>query len=226
MVKRIFLLCISAVFFLYGCAVQTQAQKDAELIQKRITEAKQNSTLCWESVAQTGPGVLVGKEIMIFDDSSPNKFDLLSSKAKLRDNQKKALKEYLQDSSKCRQVILQGLSGLPFVPVFSKYFNSMDLIYANLLSGEMNIGDANKAKKEAMQALNDGINLADAEIKKTLDASHNNEMSGRRAAAAAYLNYSLQQQQLQQQQQMINSINRPINTNCTRLGNTTNCTSY
>ena len=58
-------------------------------------------------------------------------------------------------------------------------------------------------------------------------AARNQQELAQRAAAAQAIAASMQQQQIiNQNQQMINSINRPVMTNCTHIGISTNCTSY
>jgi hypothetical protein len=59
-----------------------------------------------------------------------------------------------------------------------------------------------------------------------LDARNRQELAQRAVAAQAFSNSMYQQQLINQNQQMINAVNRPVVTNCSQMGFSTNCTSH
>jgi vacuolar-type H+-ATPase subunit E/Vma4 len=56
-------------------------------------------------------------------------------------------------------------------------------------------------------------------IQANLEASHQQELAQRQAAATAMAQYY-------QNQQLINAVSRPVTTNCNRFGSMVNCTTY
>ena len=86
------------------------------------------------------------ESVLYIDDENPNKINLLSSNQKITNEQKRLLTEYLSAVNKCRRPSLSNLAAYPKVIYEIKSFNNeRDIIYANLLSKKVSIGQANKS---------------------------------------------------------------------------------
>lgn len=236
------ILLIGIAMLLSGCETtkpnKSQAQYEQERISAQINSANEKTKICIDEAKMDAQVQKFYEEIIFETDTSPNKFTLITKKEKLNYEQKETLKQSVAVIAKCRQIMINGLGGIPFQTVTLKYYNATDAIYIKMLKDEISIGSANeeKAKFTAIHR----TDWADTwtEIHNRLRAMHDAEMQGRRQAAAAMMPLLMQQQQNQQfqqqmlyQQQMQNiNNNRPIltspsTTNCTTYGNQTNCTS-
>lgn len=178
---------------------------------------------------------IVDQEILVRNDSAPNKLELLSSTAKMTPKQKKALLDLLTAAGSCRKALTDGLSGYPSIlaAVNSRYGDN-DITYSKLISRKITIGDANQEmaqtfirySKEYNAATGSLDNQFNAQINREYQAAQAEEMQ-RRAIAAQYL---MNQQAINAAQQINNqnqiNNNRPRNTSCNRYGNTIDCTTY
>lgn len=116
-------------------------------VAEQVRRGTQVASDCSKNHRETPSGKIV-ESFIIFNDNQANKYDLLSSKAKLNESQKKAFKLYLSDIDKCRNLFLDAYKGLPDQPIIKKDYAFRDVIYGKLLSGQMTIGDANTAINE------------------------------------------------------------------------------
>ena len=163
----------------YQAPAQTQAQIQTSQIQSRIRSGNAASAECNKAARATPAGEIVVKNILVTDEAQPNKFDLLSSKARLNEAQKKALKEFLAAISACRQKRLDGLAGTPSQSIQSKANADKDLVYTKLLTGQMTVGDANLAIKQINMQVNDAFKAASDAHNKQLQAQSNAEIANR-----------------------------------------------
>ncbi|BDT74878.1 hypothetical protein PKF022_05430 [Polynucleobacter sp. KF022] len=116
--------------------------------QNQMTLANKAYSDCGKQNRETPSGKIVTSSILVSSDAQPNKLELLSSKSKLNESQKKAFKQFLSDTNRCRNMRLDDLKGTPYLSLVQKDFASKDVIYGKLLSGQMAIGDANAALKQ------------------------------------------------------------------------------
>lgn len=182
---------------------------------------------------------IVNKQVYVEKDDSPNKLELMSSNAKLNEKQKTALLEVISASQKCRSGIKSDLSSFPTLSiVYENFYGDLDIVHAQLLSKKITIGEANtqkaqlqsKAKSAYTAATSNLDNQFNSAISQEQQARQADEMQ-RRALASQYL---MNQQAINAQQNIANqqmlqnqqNNNRVINTNCTRMGNSVNCSSY
>jgi hypothetical protein len=239
---RKFVVIASAVMLMSGCETtepkKSQAQYEQERISSQLASTNEATKNCIEEAKKDVNIKRFYEEMMYENDTSPNKFALITTKDKPTKEQLEVMKLAIPQISKCRQSMISMLGGSPFQVVTLKYQNATDAIYIKLLKGEMSIGDANEEKaKAAAQQKTDWSSTWD-EINNRLRALHNSEMEGRRQAAAAMVpllmqqqqNQQMQQQMMYQQQMQYIMNNRPVltsptTTNCTTYGNQTNCTS-
>lgn len=221
----------------------TTAESQSDQLSKKMKFGFENSGICYKQLEASEIGEPVTKSILIMSDGQPNKYDLLSSKAKLNDSQKKALKSFLASASNCRKILTDSASGTPYAASLAKKDAETDSIYTKLLTGQMTVGEANLARDQLRVKSRDEMMA----IGKSLDAqfrnSYNSEVAqddeNRRRLAEAYrANQQAQQQQqiINQNQQLINkqmqqnmkppAPRTPVQTNCMSFGSgMINCTT-
>jgi hypothetical protein len=236
---------------LVGCAQRpyipqmSPAQSNMEARKSQLASAHAALQSCGERLRnpdlnkKTAESFAIVANSVLFDkDDSPNKLELMSSDKKITEPQKKALLEIVTAWQECRSGMKQNLASFPaLLPAYENYYGEMDIVYANLLSKKITIGQANqersklaaKRKAEYMNGISAMNNQYGQQINQENQARQAEDMQ-RRAIAAQYLmnQQSINaQQQMNNQNQFNNSINnKPVNTNCTRYGNQVNCTSY
>ena len=163
----------------YQAPAQTQAQSQASQIQSRIQAGNRGSLECSKANAATPAGEIVIKNILVLSESQPNKFDLLSSRARLTEPQKKAFKEYLSKNADCRAKKLAGFSGTPYQSIQSKADADKDLVYTKLLTGQLTVGDANTTLKQINMQLADAFKASAADLNRSLQNQSNAEIANR-----------------------------------------------
>jgi len=213
--------CI-ALCFLVGCATQQSAGI--------LKESEAASAACSKTLSETDAGRIVYGEIISFNQSSPNRYELMSSKSKLSSEQKNALRTFLQGISQCRQLSLDGYMkvDMRLANASAMYSNKMDAVYLALLDDKFTIGDANVAHAKATQEANNDFAAIQAD-----------DVARRQRNAAIMMPLLMQQNAINAQnqqnfynQQMLNirrntpTYRPPVNTRCQAFGNQINCTSY
>lgn len=154
---------------------------------------------------------------------------MLADKSRVTAEEKEALSTY---SSARDQCLASGSSyrraNMPSNVVFDLESSGqrVTLLLAKLYAGEMTYGEYNSARLENIQKLRSNLTTSDQQNAQARAADED-----RRRAAAGMALQNMQNQQLilqqqQQQQQLLMQQNRPRNTNCSRLGNQLNCTTY
>jgi hypothetical protein len=232
------------LILLAGCATnsnQTQAGRLDDENRKLIEAARATATACAEALDQSEAGKVVTTQILFVSPTSSNKFELMSSKSKLNQVQKEALKTFLKSVPECRQPLLSAYSRIDpaFAGFTARFYSKMDAIYLALLDDKFTIGDANIAKDKASQERGTEFAAANAQYVQRLQAMDNDEYAQRQRAAAIMMPLLMQQNAINAQnqqnfynQQMQNirrstpTYMQPVNTTCQAIGNQINCTSY
>lgn len=126
------------------------------------------------------------------------------------------------------------------VPIITEYYYGCDLVVADLLQRQTSWGEANKRLRGLNLKVNSQLRQAFTDMDQRLAASHQSEMAQRQAAFDSLQRWNAQQlaqqqEALRQQQQnlnqavqntiLMNTLNRPVTTHCTRIGNQVHCTS-
>jgi hypothetical protein len=163
----------------YQAPAQTQAQIQAAQIRSNLQNANSASTACAKAARESSAGQIVAKNILVMDEAQPNKFDLLSSKARLTEAQKTAFKQFLTASAECRKKRLDGLAGTSSQSIQIKVNSDKDLVYTKLLTGQMTVGDANMALKQINMQASDAFRAADASRNQALQSQSNAEIANR-----------------------------------------------
>jgi hypothetical protein len=220
----------------------TAAQAQSNQLSSKMKFGFENSGICYKQLEASEIGEPVTKSILVMSDGQSNKYDLLSSKAKLNDSQKKALKSFLASASNCRKILSDAASGTPYAAPLAKRDAETDLIYTKLLTGQMTVGEANLARDQLRAKSRDEIMALGKSLDAQFNNSHNSEVAqddeNRRRLAEAYrANQQAQQQQqiINQNQQLINNQiqqnmkppapRTPVQTDCYRIGNSVSCTT-
>lgn len=185
---------------------------------------------------------IVTKQVYYDKDDSSNKLELMSSSAKINDKQKNALLDVLAANQICRTGLKSDLGSFPsLLVVYENYYGEMDIVNAQLISKKITIGDANTQKAQLQAKAKTAYVAASSSLNSQYNAAINQEQQARQAEEmqrrAIASQYIMNQQAINAQQNIANqqmyqnqlnqiNNNRPINTNCNRMGNTVNCTSY
>lgn len=249
--KKLSALLIASVV-LAGCVQRpyvpqmSPAQSNMESRKSQLASAQTNLKACGERLRNPEVNKKVAQSFAIVDSSvlfekedSPNKITLMASDAKLSETQKKALLDVVAASQECRSAMKQGLASFPaLLPAYENYYGDLDIVYANLVSKKITIGQANqekskimaKAKTEYSNGIASMNNQYAQQVNQENQARQAEDMQ-RRAIAAQYLMNQQNinaQQNIANQQNLQNQINnnKPVTTNCNRFGNQVNCTSY
>jgi hypothetical protein len=224
----------------------SQAQSEVEYRKGLLSSAQSGYKACTENIRNpnvnkklASSAAIVDNDVLFRNDDSANKVSLMSSSAKLSENQKKALLEVISAGQECRSGIKQGMASFPaLLPSYDNFFGEMDIVYANLISKKITIGQANQEKARLTAKAKTDYSAGIAAMVNQFRQQHNQEMQARqaedmqrRAIAAQYLmnQQSINAaQQMNNQNQLNNQIinNKPVTTNCNKFGNQVNCTSY
>lgn len=225
--KRNALLLVALFFVLAGCA--TAAQQKAFEIRTNLQELLKRTAACVQNIRdnpvyqplfahmpKTDIGILNPSLAQLTDNGLPT------------EEEAKLLVASHKELTACRQRMIEdSMKAVPStVPLLLQQFNQADSLTVDLLQRKITYGEANRKSSALANDFIARYQGALAELDRELQASHQAELAHRQAAGQALLQWSAQQQALQQNQQLINTINRPVMTNCTRMGNTVNCTSY
>ncbi len=218
------------------------AQVQSNQLSNKMKAGFEGTSQCSKESVNSPVGQQITKSILVMSDDQENKFTLFSSKAKLNEQQKKYLTEFLVAQTKCRKIMQDAASGTPYAVAFTKIYSDSDSVAVKLLTGQLSIGEANLAREQLRVKRNEELAAVAKTIDSQLNSSHNSEVAqddeNRRRLAEAYrANQQAQQQQqiINQNQQIINNQiqqnmkppapRTPIQTDCYRIGNSVSCTS-
>ncbi len=208
--------CISLV------SCQTTAQKNAASIVENFSLMLEKEKICLNKIYSNSAYQPLRARI----SNNPTLTQLTDNGLPTDEEQKLIIAEH-NDQAECRMVLIEGLmNSIPgLIPVFVQYYNTNDLILADLIERKINWGAANKRFKASFLELQTQAVSTVKQLERELSASHNSELAQRQAAYNSFRQWNQNQQALRQNQQMIDSLNRPVITDCTRFGNSVNCTS-
>ena len=210
------LFIISLTIFLFGCANnQTIANQRAESVNTRLDENKIILQSCFKKIEDTSEAIYVRKNIVLASSDADNKYELLSSTTKLNEEGKKVLLRRLAQVYDCNKAGLISLSSIytPYANAMSASMQRNDVIYAKLLNGTMNIGEANQAllasRTQYAKEWDDARAIRNSQIAR----DHNAELQDRNAKTMILQN-------------MLNSMSVPSTnaiTTCNTIGGSISC---
>lgn len=216
MVITIVIFCISMV------SCQTTAQKTTASIVENFTLMREKETTCLNKIYSNPVYQPLRERI----NNNPT-LTQLTDKELPTDEELRLIVTEHNERAVCRTVIIEGLmNSVPgLIPVFVQYYNTNDLILADLIERKINWGEGNKRLRASFLELQTQAISTVKQLERDLSVSHNNELAQRQAAYNSFRQWRQNQEALRQNQQMIDSLNRPVITDCTRFGNTVNCRS-
>lgn len=118
----------------------------------------------------------------------------------------------------CRKASLENLVTVvpTVVPIMSAGYQEGDTALLALINKQMTWGQYLQDQQHEENEIKAKLIAEWNRVQGEMQRSYQTEMQQRQAAAQAMANYL-------QNQQMINAINKPVYTNCSTFGNTTNC---
>lgn len=207
-----------AVLSLSGCETmnQRQAESDDRAVKAMCDMALQDSRLVplHGAIPVNADGATVGQ---------------LSDSSRFTVAQKQALADIDNAMAECYTAKINWATKYEppaAVSIYQAFFLQERLLRARAIRDDTRIGEFNEARATLLSKSDELLTTA-----RQQHAYRQAEESARAAAAWAAFNSSLQQtQQTQIMQQQLNQqqmqMNRPVQTNCSRIGNQVNCTSW
>lgn len=238
-------LAVITILGISGCVQRQYVPMQSEINKNNsintVNAAQVNLKACQDGVRGSGQNPktlaaieIVDKQVIYANADSPNKLELMSSTAKINDKQKNALLESISAFQKCREGIKSDLRSFQTLAVtYENFYGEMDIIYAQLISKKITIGDANTQKSQLALKAKNAYTAATSNLDNQYNSAINQEQQARQAEEmqrrALATQYIMNQQAISAQQQInqqnqINN-NRPVNTNCYKMGNSVSCTS-
>jgi len=155
--------------------------------------------------------------------------EMMADKSRPTKEELQLLSDYKADRDEC---VVRGESFRAnfappgYVAQFNANIARVNELLARLYAGEMNYGEFNRAR--AGNVADNQSKMAEIDRReREANAAREADAQAQRSMAVRDALQTMQTQQLIQQQQMqINRANMPRNTNCQRLGNQVNCTTY
>ncbi len=215
----------SCLFLMIGC--ETATQKHISTLTADIQASEQRAYACLQKI-ETNPAFLgISKHTPLSGRMTPN-IQQLADDTIPTEEESKVIVALHNELSQCRaRGIEDFMKTVPsLVSIFVPAYLEGDLITVELIKRKITWGEANK-RKAAIK--NETMTKGHAEVQRLHQAyarSHEAELQQRQAAMNALSNWAQQQQLLMQNQQFINTLNRPVMTNCTGVGRSIQCTSF
>jgi hypothetical protein len=208
---------IAAAAFLSACG--TAAQRQAQAITANNQEATQNLLACGTALYNSPSYEPLRRHVPL--DIRLMSLPQITDQSLATDAEVAAILAWHSQIQPCRKAFLDEAGRLTptVVPIFAAQFTESDNSLVDLIQKKEGWGAHEKRVRAAyeeaflqnaaeMQRINAGLAQSNAA-----------ELQRRQQAGAAILQYV-------QTQEMINSMNRPVFTNCNAFGNSVNCISH
>ncbi len=214
--KRVFL--IFGLLLLTSCA--TAAQMRAASIQRNGLAANARAMVCIETVMDNPNFQSLAVHMPVGLKTDPTMTQLIDNGVP-SDNEAATLIKYHDALEPCRQRLVKDYMEIApsIASILISEYEKGDLITADLIQHKITWGEANKKRQALRAEITEQITIAAQEIDRGLAQENAAEIANRQRIFNNWMAW-------QQNQQLINNLNRPTYTNCTRFGNTVNCTSY
>ena len=119
-------------------------------VRQQISETQKQFANCINQTKKSDEAKVVNNELFEIVPKSDHKMNLFTTENKITDEEARALTAYLASTNQCRAISshfpVPELAG-----IYQNFYNQVDLVYENLLSRKISIGEANKEKYELMQ---------------------------------------------------------------------------
>jgi len=199
-----------------GCATQAQRQFQAIKANNQVAGAQYLSCVSAVYDAPDATPVQSKTPLKADDITLPQLADPSTATA----SETQAIFGLHPKLKECQRAVLAelGKSTPSFVPILVKEYGRFDDALLLLIQRKISWGDFNKRRRDNASVAQAAIQEAGRQLTSELREMHQNEMAQRQAAAEAIAQWA-------QTQQMINAMNRPVITNCNRMGSMVNCVS-
>jgi hypothetical protein len=232
-IKRLgkrFMFLFIIIFVFTSC--QTAAQRRTEVIHAGLKETVRLKTECDQNILKSLDNIktpaMNSIRTRLVTKGTPT-LEQLADKSKLTPKEIEALIITNNEFTRCRKVMIENTSKYvpALIPVIVRFYHNQDLIYADMIQRKITLGEANRKIFTEGEQFEQGIYEVLSNLAKELARTHREEISKRElaleAAQNALLEWGKTQQELVRSQQ---TINRPVMTNCQRIGNSIYCTTY
>ena len=119
-------------------------------VRQQISETQKQFANCINQTKKSDAAKVVNNELFEIVPKSDHKMNLFTTENKITDEEAKALTAYLASTNQCRAISshfpVPELAG-----IYQNFYSQVDVVYQNLLSRKISIGEANKEKYELMQ---------------------------------------------------------------------------
>ncbi len=215
----------ACLFLMIGC--ETATQKHISNLTADIQAAEQRVYACLQNIETNPVYQGLSKHTPLTGRMTPS-IEQLTDDTLPTEDESKVIVALHNELSQCRARGIEDLmKTVPsLVSIFVPAYLEGDLITVELIKRKITWGEANKRKATIK---NETMSKGHAEVQRLNQAyarSHEAELQQRQAAMNALSNWAYQQQVLLQNQQLINTINRPVMTNCTGAGRSIQCSSF
>ena len=209
------------VVLLSGCS---QLQKAAQGPFDSFNSAQKLAHDCALRVNGSEVGQKVSTQVLAFTDNSVARVELMSSKSFVSEEQIRLLLAYLSSAEECRKASrnFQGLTSLH--NAVAALHGDFDVSYAKLIARESTIGDVNRDRIAAIDRFSRTLAEISNGVQQQINQAAAEQEAARRAFATQYLLNQMQRPAYQVPMPQ-NTYKPPVQTNCTRIGDTLNCTS-
>jgi len=119
-------------------------------VRQRISETQKQFADCINQAKMSDAAKVVNNEVFEIVPKSEHKMNLFTTDNKITDDEANALTAYLASTSQCRAISNQ-FSVSELAGIYRNFYSQVDVVYGNLLSRKISIGEANKEKYELMQ---------------------------------------------------------------------------
>jgi hypothetical protein len=213
---RLFAIVVGTL--LTGCA--TQAQRQSQVIQTNTQTTVVQFQACVTALYNSSDMESLRAHIPL--DVRQATLQQLTDPSKVSDVEIGAIYVVQPRYQECRQAMLDGLSVTTptLIPIMVSSIDRTDDSLIDLIQRKISWGEHVRRRKEVAADLQRDITAEGQRIAAGLQQSHEAELARRQAVADALARYAQTQALINS---MNNAANRPVLTNCTRVGNTVNC---
>lgn len=216
---------IFALVLISGC--QTVTQRQVTSIREGSQAANQKIIACVSKIETNPAYQSIARHTPLNGQVNPT-LAQLNDNGKPNDEDVQVIVAIHNEMAPCRERAIEDYMKITpgIIPTILQLYHASDLIAAELIQRKITWGEANKKSYALRVDYLTQIQVASVQLERDLATSHQVELAQRQAALNSLSQWAYQQQVLMQNQQMINSLIRPVITNCTNYDNSTHCTSY
>lgn len=211
------IMVIGTAFVLAGCS--TAAQQEFNRLSNITQSTEHEAASCFEAIKADTKFTPLDTKFYLGDSPTPP-LSYLTNKELPSKSELTMVETYYEAIRNCRNIKLKGAQDYNYrvYEVFVDCSTKSDTVVMKFLDGKTSWGEFNKTRTDLNNSCRQRASQINAQIVGELEASNQVETQQRAAAwQRASTNF--------QQQQYLNSLNRPINTNCMAMGNMVNCTT-